>query len=303
MMIAIVGPTATGKSDLAMYLAEKYRGEIIGADSQTIYRHMDIGTAKPSPQDRARVAHHLIDICDPGETLGVALYKKLADAEIIQILSRNNVPFLVGGSGLYIDSVLFDYHFPLLGDLKYRAELEQLNDDLLLNELRQKVDRQNWPVDMKNRRRVVRAIETAGQGRSKRNNVIPNTLVLGITVSKEVAQHRIVLRIHKMLQQGLINEIAQIGAKFGWESPALNVIGYSEFKYACLGEKTIEQCMEDCVRNSMALFKKQMTWFKRNQEIQWIDNENFIRAKSRADALVSRFVASRDVAKSNNSMT
>jgi tRNA dimethylallyltransferase len=299
MMIAIVGPTASGKSDLAMHLAERYRGEIVCADSQTIYKHMDIGTAKPSRYDCARVAHHLIDIRDPGETLGVAVYKKLAEAEIVQILARNNVPFLVGGSGLYVDSVLFDYRFPQTLNVEYRAQLELLDDDALLRELRQKVARENWPVDMENRRRVIRAIETTGQARSKRKNVIPNTLVLGIAESKEVAQHRIASRINKMLQQGLIDEVAVIGSKFGWASPALNVIGYSEFKYVCLGEKTIEQCKEDCLRNSMALFKKQVTWFKRNREILWIDGENISDARRRADALVGRFVAANESVDAN----
>jgi tRNA dimethylallyltransferase len=236
----------------------------------------------------------LIDICDPGETVGAVAYKKLAEAKIMQIRKRKHLPVLVGGSGLYVDSVLFDYQFPRDVGLNYREVLENLSDDALRQELHTRVGKDSWPLDLANRRRVIRAIETAGQARSKRKNVIPNTLVLGITTSKEVAQRRITSRINKMLQKGFIDEVANIGAKFGWDSSALNVIGYSEFKYVCLEQKTIAQCTEDCIRSSMALYKKQVTWFKRNSEIQWLDGEHMADASIRADELVGAFLATQE---------
>lgn len=269
-LIAIVGPTASGKTDLALDLAERFDGEIVCADSRTIYRGMDIGTAKPTTDERARVPHHLLDVADPGERLSAGAFKALAEAAINDIWARKRVPFLVGGSGLYIDAVLFDYRFPEEADPEWRAQLEEMSDDELRELLAAEDPEAFVRVDLANRRRVVRAIETAGQAKGRSNTIRPRTLVLGTLVNKEIIQERIKKRIEKMLERGFFDEVRQIGTKYGWESEALDVIGYRAFKDAVLGNKTIDEAKEDFLRGDMTLVKKQLTWFKRNPAIHWL---------------------------------
>jgi tRNA dimethylallyltransferase len=273
-VIAVVGPTASGKTGLGLYLAERFGGEIICADSRTMYRGMDIGTAKPTREERARVPHHLLDLVEPGETLNAAAFKELAEGEIEEIQARGKLPILVGGSGLYIDAVLFDYKFPEGGeaDEKLRARLESMGDDKLAELLSTEDPEAYETVDLRNRRRVIRAIETAGLVRSRRPQVREDFLVLGLTMNKEVAQKRIMARVKKMLEEGFLDEIKGIGKKYGWDSAALEVIGYRAMKDVVMGQKTLEDGVADFVRGDLALYKKQLTWFARNPEIEWVEN-------------------------------
>jgi tRNA dimethylallyltransferase len=271
-IIAIVGPTASGKTALALDLAEKFGGEIVCADSRTVYRGMDIGTAKPTPEEQARVRHHLLDLIDPGENLSAAAFKDLALAVMADIWSRGKIPFLVGGSGLYIDAILFDYQFPAEADPTRRMELESMSDEELLELLAAEDGEAFAQVDLANRRRVIRAIETAGQERSRTNEMSPRTLMLGLTMNKEIAQERISKRIEKMLEERFLDEVRQIGTTYGWGSEALSVIGYRAFREVALGKKSVADGTADFVRGDMALYKKQVTWFKRNKFIQWLED-------------------------------
>jgi len=283
--VAIVGPTATGKTGLAIRLAQAFGGEIVCADSRTIYRGMDIGTAKPTAAERALVPHHLLDLVDPGERLSSAEFKRLADAAINEIAGRGRLPILVGGSGLYVDAVLFAYEFGAEADPHRRAELDILSDAQLLAMLA-KVDAVAFAkVDLGNRRRLIRAIETVGDAPSRRAEMIPQALVLGITLNKEFVQKRIEQRIGKMLEEGFIDEIRTIGETYGWDSSALEVIGYRAFKDHVLGTKTLEQARADFASGDMALYKKQVTWFKRNPGIRWTSDT------PQAEGLVREFLA------------
>ncbi len=284
--IAIVGATATGKTDLALKLAEKYTGEIVCADSRTIYREMDIGTAKPTMEEQARAPHHLLDVIDPGERLSAAAFKQLAEAAMADISSRGKLPILVGGSGLYLDAVLFDYEFPQEADPERREQLEGMSDEELLELLSAEDAEAYETVDRANRRRVIRAIETAGASAGRRSEILPEALVIGTRMNKEVVQKRVELRVEKMLEQGFIDEVRQIGDKYGWDSPALEVIGYRAFKGLLLGTKTLEEAKADFVRGDMALYKKQVTWFKRNPAIQWVESAD------EALELAAKFLAS-----------
>jgi tRNA dimethylallyltransferase len=280
----ILGPTASGKTALALELASRYNGEIVCADSRTIYRGMDIGTAKPTAEERARVRHHLLDVVDPGERLSAAAFKALAEAAIADIQARGKVPFLVGGSGLYIDAVAFDYEFPGPADPARREQLEAMTDDELRELLAAEDMRAYERVDLLNRRRVLRAIETAGQARDRRNEPRAETLLLGVMLNKEITQRRIERRVEEMLTQGFIREVESIGETYGWDSEALSVIGYRAFKDVALGRKTAEEGARDFVRGDMALYKKQVTWFKRNQQIRWAQNTG------EADRMVREFL-------------
>lgn len=268
--IAIVGPTATGKTAMSLRLAERFGGEIVCADSRTLYRGMDIGTAKPTVQQQLRVPHHLLDILDPGERLSAGVYKQLAEEAIMGIAGRGKVPLLVGGSGLYADAVLFDYQFPAEAEPEKRARLEALGDEELL-ELLASEDLQAYEqVDLANRRRVIRAIETAGETPARRREILPQALVLGTMLNKEIIQNRIEQRVEKMLEEGFVHEVRTIGETFGWDSSAMDIIGYRAFKGYLLEEKSLEEAKVDFARGDMALYKKQVTWFKRNVAIQWV---------------------------------
>lgn len=270
-LITIIGPTASGKTALALDLAQRFDGEIICADSRTLYRGMDIGTAKPTRAEQARVPHHLLDVLDPGEVLSAAAFKTLAEGAITDIAGRGRVPFLVGGSGLYIDAVLFDYQFPKPADPGQRAELETMS----LRELQELVLALNpeaaASIDTANPRRLIRAIETRGHERSRSTAVREQTLVLGLSMNKKIAQDRISKRIEKMLEEGFIEEVARVGAQWGWDNEAMSSIGYRAFKDVVLGHKSTSEGAADFALGDMRLVKKQTTWFKRNPTIQWLD--------------------------------
>ncbi|HSX02298.1 MAG TPA: tRNA (adenosine(37)-N6)-dimethylallyltransferase MiaA [Candidatus Saccharimonadia bacterium] len=284
-LITIVGPTGSGKTALALSLCQAVNGEVVCADSRTIYRNLNIGTAKPSAAEQAVVPHHLLDIIEPGERLSAGAFKALAEAAIEDIAARGRVPFLVGGSGLYVDAVLFDYQFPAEADAGRRAELEAMSDGDR-RELLAAVDPAAYErVDLANQRRVIRAIETAGQTVSRRQTVRPQTLVLGLDLNKDIAQDRLEHRIENMLKQGIIDEVRQIGTTYGWDSEALNITGYRAFKDVALGQKAVAVGVDEAVREHLALVKKQRTWFKRNPAIHWLADA------SEAAALVQRFLA------------
>lgn len=268
--IAVVGATATGKTELALRLAETFDGEVICADSRTIYREMNIGTAKPTAAEQARAPHHLLDVIDPDERLSAAAFKMLAEAAMADIAGRGKLPILVGGSGLYIDAVLYDYQFPEEADEERREQLEGMSDIELLELLAAEDAAAFEAVDRSNRRRVIRAIETAGMTAGRRTEVLPQALVLGTQMNKEVVQKRVLLRVEKMLEEGFIDEVRNIGDKYGWDSSALDVIGYRAFKGLLLGTKTLDEAKADFARGDMALYKKQVTWFKRNHAIKWV---------------------------------
>ncbi len=269
--IAVVGATATGKTELALRLAESFDGEVVCADSRTIYREMNIGTAKPTAAEQARAPHHLLDVIDPGERLSAAAFKMLAEAAMADIAGRGKLPILVGGSGLYIDAVLYDYQFPEEADADRRAQLEAMSDYELLELLASQDTAVYETVDRANRRRVIRAIETAGMAAGRRTEVLPQALVIGTQMNKEVVQKRVELRVEKMLEEGFIGEVRTIGEKYGWDSSALDVIGYRAFKGLLQGTKTLDEAKTDFARGDMALYKKQVTWFKRNPAIHWVD--------------------------------
>jgi tRNA dimethylallyltransferase len=266
-----------------MEIARRYNGEIVCADSRTVYRYMDIGTAKPTKADQAEVRHHLLDIVDPDQKLSAAEFKRLANEAIDDISARGKLPILVGGSGLYIDAVLYDFKFPPLADAKLRAELEQLTTDELVERLNAIDPSIAETVDRTNRRRLIRALETAGQPRAK-GGLRSNTLLLGIDLNNDVIRQKIVRRVEVMFDDNFVSEVRMIGQRFGWESEAMTSIGYRATKDVILGRKSIAAAKADFVRGDMALVKKQRTWFRRNPDIEW--------AKDRSEArrLVDNFL-------------
>ncbi|HSH31886.1 MAG TPA: tRNA (adenosine(37)-N6)-dimethylallyltransferase MiaA [Candidatus Saccharimonadales bacterium] len=288
-LVAIVGPTASGKSDLAMELAQKFNGEIICADSRTIYRYMDIGTAKPSEQEMLQVPHHLLSIAEPDQRFSAAKFKELSLAAITDIAVKGRLPIMVGGTGLYIDSVLYDYQFPG-GGSERRTVSSERSAQKMAEELLAADPEAAQKIDIKNPRRVARALETVGLPRSKSDRLRPNSLVLGLTLNKKVIQRRISDRTEKMLEEGLLAEVKFVGEKFGWDNEALRAPAYRAFKDVILGQKSVEEGAADFVRRDINLAKRQMTWFKRNQDIVWLEASNPFALSSEAKELVVNFL-------------
>ncbi len=237
-LVVIVGPTASGKSALAMEIAEKFDGEIICADSRTIYKYMDIGTAKPTEVDQKAVPHHLIDIIEPSEVFSAAKFKQLALEVIEDIASRGKLPILVGGTGLYIDALLFDYQFAAEG-----AQRDPINP-----------------------RHVHKAEEQI------RHELRPNTLVVGLNPELEILKERITQRVDMMIEQGFIEEVKTVSNRYGWQAPALLAPGYKAFRSYIENKISLDEAKAEFVRNDYLLARRQRTWFKRNKSIHWLEN-------------------------------
>jgi tRNA dimethylallyltransferase len=268
-LICVVGQTATGKSSLALRIAQQWNGEIICADSWTIRREVNIGTAKPSAEERKLIPYHLLDIVGPAEDFNAALFKTLANEAIDDIVSRGKLPLMVGGTGLYIDSVIYDYSFATVGN---RHERELL-DALTLPQLLKKIDDlaiELGDVDIRNKRRLVRLIETNGAQPTK-NNLRDQTLLLGLRIDSNELKQRITDRLDAMLAAGLEDEVRQLSERYGWNCEALKGIGYAQWQEYFLGSENREQVRQKIIHATSNLAKRQHTWFQRNKSIQWLD--------------------------------
>jgi len=271
-LIVICGQTASGKTSLAIELAQAYGGEIICADSRTIYKGMDIGTAKPTIEERKRVKHWGLDLVKPGEYFTVVDFKKYADEKIKEIRSRGNVPFLVGGTGLYIDAIVFDYKFGKEVDVDKRTSLNNMSLDELHEYCKQKSIQ--LPENLKNKRYVIRQIEKNGEFVSKRESPIENTIIVGITTDKEVLIDRMQQRIEYMLNNGVIEEAESLGNKFGWDNEALKSNVYKIVKLYNSGHISKDDIKQQNLVLDWRLAKRQLTWFKRDSYIKWLNYED-----------------------------
>ncbi len=268
-LVVIVGATATGKSDLALKIAENFNGEIVNADSWTVRKYADIGTSKPTKEDRTRIPHHILDIVEPNKSFSAAEYKKIAKDVIKSIYQKGKLPILVGGTGLYIDSVIYDYSFLPAASSKTREWLNGLK----LNELHKIANKKGLlleSIDKQNKRRVIRLIETNGLIATKKE-IMANILIIGIRINKEQLDKNIKLRVNHMLDQGLEKEVEKLYKNYGWESETLKGIGYSEWRLYFEGSQSYDQTIDRIIKDTRQLAKRQLTWFKRNKSIQWID--------------------------------
>jgi tRNA dimethylallyltransferase len=269
-LIVIVGETASGKSELGLRAAEHMHGEIVSADSWTVYRGFNIGTAKPSPEEQARVPHHLIDIADPREGFSAALFKGLAEQAITDIAARDKLPFLVGGTGLYIDSVLYNYEFLPAPSPGQREELNGLSLPKLL-ERAEAMGLSTDMIDTRNKRRVIRLIENNGR-QPGRGMLRSDTLLIGLRIPREQLEVRIEQRVDAMLAAGLEEETRQLADIYGWDVEPMKGIGYREWRAYFAGEQPLEATREQIVRSTLQLAKKQRTWFKREPAIKWFED-------------------------------
>lgn len=268
--MVIVGETGTGKTALALELAERMDGEIVSADSWAVYKGFDIGTAKPSGDEQRRAHFHLIDIVDAWDGFSAAAFQKLATEAIEDIHSRGKLPILVGGTGLYIDSVVYDFSFLPPGPAEIRTEL----NNKTINELLAQIEARGIStegIDLRNKRRLIRLLETNGQ-RPVRQALRPNTLLLGLKVPRDVLKDRVVQRVDVMLAEGLEAEAGELAARFGWDVEPMKGIGYREWREYFEGSLDYETTTQRIVSATMNLAKRQRTWFGRNNSIHWVEN-------------------------------
>lgn len=268
-IIAVVGPTAVGKTALGIELAKRFNGEIISGDSQQVYRHLDIGTAKATLEEQAEAPHHLIDVREVDEAYSAYDFVKEASAAIEDITSRGKLPIIVGGTGLYLQSLLEGYH---LGGqvnqeevLAYRQELEQLADAVLFD----KIAEQGIEIPELNRRRAIRALELATFGQDLENKETPyDALLIGLNDDRQVLYERINHRVDVMVEKGLLDE-----AKWLYDNhrdvQAARAIGYKELFPYFAGQASLEESVDKLKQNTRRFAKRQLTWFRNRMAISF----------------------------------
>jgi len=286
-VIFIIGPTAAGKSDLALKLAKKLGGEIISADSMQVYRGMDIGTAKPSREELKEVKHYLIDSIMPDEPWSVSDFIDNVRDLTKMIVKKSKIPIIVGGTGLYINSLLEGYSFPVIRkDEKIRRMLEEeagLYGSAMLHERLKDIDRTAAEnIHPNDKKRIIRALEVyeitgkpISKLREKGKSVLPYPAVLiGLKMDREKLYKRIDSRIDGMLERGLIEEVRKL-IKKGYDRSftSMEAIGYKEVIGYIRGECSYDEMAEKLKRNTRNFAKRQMTWFKRFKNVEWFDVE------------------------------
>lgn len=266
-LIVIVGPTASGKTALAITLAERFNGEIICADSRTVYTHMNIGTAKPTASEQARVPHWGLDLVEPSQRFTAADFKSYATQKITEIRQRGHVPFLVGGTGLYIDGVVFDYQFGEQSNDVERARLEQLSIDALHNYCNE--NNIELPENTHNKRYVIRAIQQKSINTKRRDEPVDNTIIVGIATDRTILRTRIEYRAEQLFQDGVVNEATVLGNRYGWNSEAMTGNIYPLVHRYLRGGMSLAEAKEKFITLDWRLAKRQLTWLRRNPYIVW----------------------------------
>lgn len=269
-LIAVVGETASGKTSVAIKIAKQVDGEILCADSRTIYKQMEIGTAKPTISEQDGVPHHLIDIVEPNERFTVVQFQNMAQKCIADIKNRDKVPIIVGGSGLYIDSVLYNFQFPKSGGVYTKEVLEQM-DDVKLTSLLNEHLLQTDTLNTKNKRHVINALLRMGESGS-RSPLQSNSAVFGLKLDTETLKQRITQRVEQMFKDGFIDEVKHISEVYGWDNESMTGIGYRLARSYLEGDSSIEEVKEAFVKRDLSLAKRQRTWFKRNADVHWFDD-------------------------------
>lgn len=249
-LIAIVGQTATGKTNLAIELAKQHNGEIICADSRTVYKGMDICTAKPSRQEQAQAKHHLLDVAEVSDTFNVAQFKTQADRIISNVQKSNRLPILVGGSGLFVDAVLYDFGFSKPDAKRSQQNHRHLDKSVLV----------------------------------EKHDLRPNTLVIGLKISDGELTKRIEERADTMLANGLLEEIKIFSKMHGWDLPAFQEPAFKAFRPYFEGKCSLDEAKKVFVIKHRQYAKRQKTWFKRNPDILWVST------KSETNKIVAEFL-------------
>ncbi|MFP4393838.1 MAG: tRNA (adenosine(37)-N6)-dimethylallyltransferase MiaA [Anaerolineales bacterium] len=282
-LIAIVGPTAVGKTNLAVTVGPQFDAEIVSADSRQFYRYMEIGTAKPTPEERARIPHHLVDIADPDETVGLAQFLHMARAAIHDITARGKRSFLVGGTGQYVRALLRGWQVPEIPpDPALRERLEQEEEatpGTLWDRLMELDPNAADFIHPNNSRRIIRALEVTMKGDQtfselRRREPPPyRILKIGLTMERAELYARADARVEAMMAAGLRQEVQRLLAQgYGWDLPAMSGLGYVQFRPYFAGEATLDEVVERIKLDTHDFIRRQYTWFSpADQDIHWLD--------------------------------
>jgi|SRR5579872_2789789 len=297
-LIALVGPTATGKSDLAVAIAKKFNGEVVSADSRQIYRGMDLGSGKITKKEMRGVRHHLLSIASPARTknFSVVKFKNLSDRKIVQIEKRGHLPILAGGTGFWIDAVAFNKNFPEVPpDHKLRARLAKLGTEQIFKKLLRLNPERAKIIDSKNRHRLIRAIELSKQLKQKSfeqsSEPSHDLLFIGVDLPNQILEKRIYDRLLKRLRLGMLKEVLGLH-RSGVSWKRLESFGL-EYKFCALYLQ--KKISKDQLTGQLSIAirqyaKRQRTWFKRNKKINWLNSENKKDLLRRSFSLVKKFL-------------
>ena len=284
-VVAIVGPTASGKTALSIKMAKEFNGEIINGDSMQIYRGLDIGTAKITEEEMEGIPHHLLDIKEPTESFSVAEYQTLVREKIAEIQSRGKLPIIVGGTGLYVQAVLYDFQFTdedidEEARKKYYDELAQIGPEAMHERLMKLDPETAKTIHPNNTRRVIRAlemVELAGVSKASEEfnrGTIPmyNHLIIGLDMDREKLYERINLRVDLMMEKGLLDEVKSLYDRGIRNVQSVQAIGYKEIYAYFEGKLTLEEATADLKQNSRRYAKRQLTYFRNKMDVHWIGN-------------------------------
>ncbi|TYO97802.1 tRNA (adenosine(37)-N6)-dimethylallyltransferase MiaA [Desulfallas thermosapovorans] len=299
-LLVIAGPTATGKTEVAVEVADRLNGEVVSADSMQIYRFMDIGTAKPTVEETRGVPHHLINIVDPDVNFTAAVFQNLARKAIANIHNHGSVPLLVGGTGFYIDAVIYDYDFSGVGadeELRksLKREAEQKGNEAV-HKLLETVDPVTAArIHVNDLKRIIRALEiyhqTGNAGAMFRNNnKLPypdyDILFIALYYQRDILYKRIETRVDKMIESGLVDEVQSLlNAGYHRNLISMQGLGYKEIAGYLYNEYSLDEAVQLLKKNTRRFAKRQLTWFRRYSSIKWIDMEKYDTIKRVADVI------------------
>ncbi|NMM62684.1 tRNA (adenosine(37)-N6)-dimethylallyltransferase MiaA [Clostridium sp. P21] len=305
-LFILAGPTAVGKTDISIKLAQRLNGEVISADSMQIYKYMDIGSAKVTKEEMQNIPHHLIDIIEPNINFNVSEYKKMVEEKIDYISSKNKLPMLVGGTGLYINSLIYNYDFTEAStDYEYRNYLHHLAETEgkeYVHSLLKEVDIESfnrlYPNDLK---RVVRALEVyklTGKTISEFNlendiyDIPYNVYYFVLTMDREKLYERINKRVDIMLENGLIEEVKKLKAMgYSSDMQSMKGIGYKEILYYLDNKISLDEAIYSIKKGSRNYAKRQLTWFRKDKRAIWIDKDKFEKEDEIVDNIIDIFTS------------
>ena len=287
-VIVICGPTASGKTKLSIELAKKINGEIVSCDSMQIYKDMSIGTAKPTKEEMQNIKHYLIDCISPETRYSVADYKKQAMEYIKEIFEKGKVPIIVGGTGLYVESLIYNIEYnEIKTDLKYREELEKIAQEEGLEKLYEKAlkidEKATKKISNNDKKRIFRILEiyhTTGKTKTKleeesrKNKPEYEFLLFGLTMDREKLYERINLRVDNMMQDGLVQEVKELLNKYEELPTAIQGLGYKEVVEYLKGDTSKEEMIEKIKLETRRYAKRQLTWFRKYNNLTWLNAQN-----------------------------
>lgn len=296
-LIVIVGPTGIGKTSLSLEIAKRLDGEIISADSMQIYQYMNIGTAKVLEGEMENITHHLLDFLKPDEDFSVSDFRKKAKQTITMINNKNKIPILVGGTGLYVNSLVYDLNFTkVASDESIRSKLEEIRDDngneYLLNMLKEVDPKSAEKINLNDTKRIIRAIEIyeiSGKPMSQHNNNFRqlnndyDLIMIGLNMYRQDLYEKINQRVDRMIDEGLVDEVKTLlDSGYGKDLISMQAIGYKEIIMYLEGTISLDRAIEMIKKGSRNYAKRQLTWFRRDHRIKWFNRDEY----NRLDELV-----------------